>query len=767
VTLTSDWLGHLYDQTDTGWLTLFAVDRTTGERITKWHRIIDHDWAADEAAQLAETCCVWFGVAPRERKLPAGKRGGAGDCLTLPAMWLDIDIASTVHAADDLPPDMDAALELLADFPIPPTAVINSGHGLQAWWKLTEPIDADLQATAILADWGTTWAEIGRRRGWHVDNVFDIARVMRLPGTLNRKADPVPVSIIGADWTRTYGVDDLAGHMLEAPTPQAPDIRRDVPYIGPERPGDAYNAVTSGAAVLERAGFHFDHQDSDGSRHYRAPHRTERNDTTGATVYADGHTTLWSETFARNNNMDTRRPYDAYGLFTHIEHRGDWAAASRALRADGYGSETVDLTDDHQAKEHMPAEIDDMPHGWERVDLALVLADGYEPPVPSILQRIDGKALFYRGRMNALYGESGSGKSWVALKTAAQILADGGNVVYIDLEDHPGSVASRLMAIGVARQDLIERFAYISPDGGWNERAGEEWERFIVDNDAELVVIDSTGEAMAADGTKPNDDDEVARWFRRVPRRLARAGACVLVLDHVPKSKDTNDRFAIGSQRKLAAIDGAAYRVEVGVAPAKGIEGHINLITTKDRGGNYQHGAKVAEIDISDDGLGSTTVNVKPPGDGLPTVLMTRICQFIAENGDCSALAIEKAVNGKATGIRFALSKLIDLNYVDRTVRTGKGGGFTHSLIRMFNESDLWITPNLVPSSQPRPAGGTELSIPNLVPSSPIHYKGDEGRGWESKTDLPESTTSSDEKGRGYEPLAATGTDDFYDFEPI
>jgi hypothetical protein len=345
VTLTSDWLGHLYDQTDTGWLTLFAVDRTTGERITKWHRIIDHDWAADEAAQLAETCCVWFGVAPRERKLPAGKRGGAGDCLTLPAMWLDIDIASAVHAADDLPPDIDAALELLSDFPIPPTAVINSGHGLQAWWKLSEPIDADEQATQLLADWGTTWAEIGRRRGWHVDNVFDIARVMRLPGTLNRKADPVPVTIIGSDWTRTYGIDDLAGHMLEAPKPQAPDTRRDVPYIGPERPGDAYNAVTDGAAVLERAGFHFDHQDSDGSRHYRAPHRTERNDTTGATVYADGHTTLWSETFARNNNMDTRRPYDAYGLFTHIEHRGDWAAASRALRAEGYGSETIDLTD--------------------------------------------------------------------------------------------------------------------------------------------------------------------------------------------------------------------------------------------------------------------------------------------------------------------------------------------------------------------------------------------------------------------------------------
>jgi hypothetical protein len=469
--------------------------------------------------------------------------------------------------------------------------------------------------------------------------------------------------------------------------------------------------------------------------------------------------------------MDTRRPYDAYGLFTHIEHRGDWAAASRALRAEGYGSETIDLTDNQVTRDTMPAEDDDTPHGWERVDLALVLADGYEPPIPSILQRQDNKALFYRGRINAIYGESGSGKSWVALKTAAQILEAGGNVVYIDLEDHPGSVATRLMAIGIKRQDLIERFAYISPDGSWNERAGGEWEQFIVDHDAELVVIDSTGEAMAADGTKPNDDDEVARWFRRVPRRLARAGACVLVLDHVPKSKDTNDRFAIGSQRKLAAIDGAAYRVDVGVAPAKGIEGHINLITTKDRGGNYQHGSKVAEIDISDDGLGSTTVDVKPPGNGLPTIIMARICEFMQENGDSSARNIEASVSGKASAKRFALSKLIDLGYIERTVRVGKAGGFTHSLVRMFDEADLWISDpeRLTVSPRPNrvPEGGTRLADLTVSPCPPTHYRGDTGRGWVDEQDTPDHLSASQESGHGYEQLKATGTDDFHDYEPI
>jgi hypothetical protein len=337
----SDWLSHLYSHTDRGWLTLFSVDRSTGEKITAWHRIIDHEWAADEATTLAENGCVWFGVAPRERKLPNGKRGGAADCLTLPAMWVDIDIASPVHAADDLPTNIVEAMQLCDSFPLPPTAIINSGHGLQAWWMLDEPAQIDDDTLKLLADWGATWAELGRRHGWHVDNVFDAARVMRLPGTYNRKAEPVPVTIIDSDWTRTYGVDDLAANMIEAPKadPQTMKLRT-VPYIGPERPGDAYNAVTDPATVLEHAGFHFDHNDSEGSRHYRAPHRPAKNETTGATVYSDGHTTLWSETFARQHGMDVRRPYDAYGLYCHISHNGNWNEATKALRALGYGSDT-------------------------------------------------------------------------------------------------------------------------------------------------------------------------------------------------------------------------------------------------------------------------------------------------------------------------------------------------------------------------------------------------------------------------------------------
>lgn len=48
-------------------------------------------------------------------------------------------------------------------------------------------------------------------------------------------------------------------------------------------------------------------------------------------------------------------------------------------------------------------------------------------------------ALIYPGRLNALNGEPGGGKTWVALHTCAEAIQNGYHALYIDLEDHPGS----------------------------------------------------------------------------------------------------------------------------------------------------------------------------------------------------------------------------------------------------------------------------------------------------------------------------------------
>ena len=70
-------------------------------------------------------------------------------------------------------------------------------------------------------------------------------------------------------------------------------------------------------------------------------------------------------------------------------------------------------------------------------------------PAPTILKRTDGKALFYRGRVNGILGEAESGKTWIALAAVAETLADGGSVVYLYFEDTAAGTLGRLRKLDV------------------------------------------------------------------------------------------------------------------------------------------------------------------------------------------------------------------------------------------------------------------------------------------------------------------------------
>ena len=376
---TLDFLCHLYDRVDGDpWFHLFALDHDTGERIIRWAPTVTH--LADATGDLVDTCSIWFGVAPRSRDLGPTRRGGAADCTSIPALWADIDIAGPGHAATDLPADRDAAWALIRSFPLRPTVVVDTGGGLQPYWVLDEPATA-AEALDMLPRWGATWAELGRRHGVHVDNVFDLARIMRLPGAYNRKPDhldPPLVEIVHEDWDTVYSLADLDERTIDLhiPTPVATPAERRVPYIGPERPGDAFNAATDPGQLLERAGFHFDHQ-AGGDRHYRAPHRPDRRESTGATVYADGHTTIWSETFCQAHpGLVAKRPYDPFGLYVAIWHRGDWTAATTELGRLGFGQGVVSLASliaKIPAPAGAPDPTDDEDDDWARIGLVDLL----------------------------------------------------------------------------------------------------------------------------------------------------------------------------------------------------------------------------------------------------------------------------------------------------------------------------------------------------------------------------------------------------------
>jgi len=330
-----EFLDQLYTGIEDGWVTTFSADRATGTNTTDWAPVGDLAGLVARAGARRNSC-VWFGVATRRRRLEGKLRGGKAECALLPAMWVDLDVAGPNHADNEhLPPTLEEAVGMMQRFPLPPTVVVDTGGGLQAWWFLDEPTEAD---TALLERWGATWAQIGADTGYHVDNVFEAARIMRLPGTTNNKTDQAqPVRIVEADYGRRWGFDDIDQHLVEPPKPPETDLGRQVPYIGPERPGDAFNAVRTGNEILAAHGFELHHADRDGTQHWTRPGK-DRRQGSSATVYPDGHTTIYSDTAAATwPAIETRRPYDPFGLYTVLAHGGDFRASSDELERQGYG----------------------------------------------------------------------------------------------------------------------------------------------------------------------------------------------------------------------------------------------------------------------------------------------------------------------------------------------------------------------------------------------------------------------------------------------
>jgi hypothetical protein len=179
-----------------------------GRWITEWPTGF-HE-AAQVAAQLAAAGeDVYVGIATRQRPLGSGKRGGAADCLSLPAVFADIDYGPT-HDNPNVPADRDAALALVDKVPIRPTMTVDSGYGLHVYWGLDTPTPA-ARARRLLACWKTLWTQTATDAGVHVDlGVFDLGRVLRVAGTINYKhGDQRPVVILDADPARRYTADEL------------------------------------------------------------------------------------------------------------------------------------------------------------------------------------------------------------------------------------------------------------------------------------------------------------------------------------------------------------------------------------------------------------------------------------------------------------------------------------------------------------------------------------------------------------------------------
>lgn len=241
-------------------------------------------------------------------------------------------------------------------------------------------------------------------------------------------------------------------------------------------------------------------------------------------------------------------------------------------------------------------------------------------PIAEVFPRDDGVALLPPG-INYLFGDSGDGKSFVALIAALEELRAGRAVVWVTYEDpNEDLITARLRLLGASDAD-VDRLLFVAPQAGLDIGA-----QVIADtatfSGARLLVLDSVGEAMAVGGVNEDRDNEVGPWFRQTLRLVHDRAphVAILPIDHSTKAKD-NPLFPSGSKRKRAAPTGRMYLLNVGSNGfGRGVVGYVQLVVAKDRGGDFQRGAIAAEIRLdATDVPYAWTIGAPRDGDSYAT----------------------------------------------------------------------------------------------------------------------------------------------------
>ncbi len=169
---------------------------------------------AHKYGQKGSAYGVYFGVCKR-----ATKGGKKADVMGATALWADIDCVVNGQ-------NIDGLLKLIGEMPanIQPSAVIHSGGGIHCYWFLSEDATFDYSDKYTVEQ----IEEANRNLAYLVggDNVADVTRVLRLPGTFNNKRRP----------EKECKVVYCAHHMRYHPT----SLLRDVSRFGKVIDGDKW-----------------------------------------------------------------------------------------------------------------------------------------------------------------------------------------------------------------------------------------------------------------------------------------------------------------------------------------------------------------------------------------------------------------------------------------------------------------------------------------------------------------------------------------------
>lgn len=207
---------------------------------------------------------TYFGAALAPTGLTRRQRAKMDVVTGIPGFWIDLDYDDPAHKKANLPTQDEADVFIVETWDPLPHVIVNSGHGYQLWWLFEEPWmfsgpDDRAEAQAMAQAWTYSIRDLMRLQGWDLDATFDLARVMRTPGTTNFKGtEPTKATVNQytdaprepVQWWRESLADQLAIPVAEPPSGRglAP-----ASSAGGETRPQAARAATAGGFTLDPA----------------------------------------------------------------------------------------------------------------------------------------------------------------------------------------------------------------------------------------------------------------------------------------------------------------------------------------------------------------------------------------------------------------------------------------------------------------------------------------------------------------------------------
>lgn len=293
--------------------------------------------ASAAAAELgAEGLNVWYGINVLGKR-PEKGRGKDEDITLVRVLAADFDDKS-------MPPGVQGTvIRALGNIlGTPPTAIVATGGGRQPYWVLSEPMDAELGAM-LLGIWKRVVQAVAIKHGAKADSVFDLSRVLRVPGPQNLKAEygpgGAPTGVVFPGGAPLHN-DGVWGALLAVVPPE------EIIERGPAKPFEKVAPGTGSVMddmksrldiddLVEQAGGQRLFTDSSGCVYWRRPGKREGQ---SGTTHHKGSDRF--KCFTSNwGDFEQDAVYDAVDMFAVMNGitKNDFDAIVKAGAAAGYG----------------------------------------------------------------------------------------------------------------------------------------------------------------------------------------------------------------------------------------------------------------------------------------------------------------------------------------------------------------------------------------------------------------------------------------------